>query len=379
MKIMTVFGTRPEAIKLAPVVQRLQQLNIDQVVCSTGQHRQMLDQMLDFFEITPDVDIDIMQQNQTLIDISKRVLDRFTSVLTEHKPTAVVVQGDTSTAFLAGLCAFYQKIPVYHVEAGLRTGNIYDPFPEEMNRMLISQLATLHFAPTKLAVNNLLASGIGREKISLTGNTVIDALLWAKHKVHQPQETRLNIDYTSKKTILLTTHRRENLEVGMDNIFRAVRRLLDAHADLQVIFPIHLNPIIRVKAKKYFASVDGDPDKFSDNDRLIITEPLSYSDMIYVLERVHLVLTDSGGLQEEAPAFGKPVVVLRHTTERPEGVESGTAVLAGTDEDEIYRITNTLLSSSSEYQKMANAISPYGDGRAAEYIVDRMMDDQRSE
>lgn len=378
MKIMTVFGTRPEVIKLAPVVQRLQQQNIDQVICSTGQHRQMLDQMLDFFEITPDIDIDIMQQNQTLMDISKRVLDRFTNVLSEHKPTAVVVQGDTSTAFLAGLCAFYQQIPVYHVEAGLRTGNIYDPFPEEMNRMLISQIATLHFAPTKLAVNNLLAAGIEREKISLTGNTVIDALMWAKRKVHEPQEERLNLNYDSMKTVLLTTHRRENLDVGMDHIFKAVRRLLDAHSDLQIIFPIHLNPVIREKAKKYFANVDGDASSFTDDDRLIITEPLSYSDMIYVLERIHLVMTDSGGLQEEAPAFGKPVVVLRHTTERPEGIDAGTAVLAGTAEADIYRIAHTLLSDSFEYQKMANAVSPYGDGRAAEYIVDRMIDDQRT-
>lgn len=378
MKIMTVFGTRPEVIKLAPVIQRLQQQNIGQVICSTGQHRQMLDQMLDFFEIQPDVDIDIMQQNQTLIDISTRVLDRFTNTLQEHKPTAVIVQGDTSTAFMAGLCAFYQKIPVYHVEAGLRTGNIYDPFPEEMNRMLIGQLASLHFAPTKLAVNNLLASGVKKEKVALTGNTVIDALMWAKNKVHEPIESKLKIDYATQQTILLTTHRRENLETGMDNIFKAVRRLLDHYPDLRIVFPIHLNPVIRDKARKYFSDADGDPGILSNNSRLIITEPLTYSDMIYVLQRVNLVMTDSGGLQEEAPAFGKPVVVLRHTTERPEGVDAGTAVLVGTEEEAIYKVTSTLLSDASEYQKMANAVSPYGDGRAAEYIVDRIMDDQRT-
>ena len=368
MKIMTVFGTRPEAIKLAPVIHELSRQNIDQSVCVTGQHRQMLDQMLNFFDIHPDVDLDLMKSNQSLADIGLGILGGFGEHLKKIRPTGIIVQGDTSTTFFAALSAFYEKIPVYHVEAGLRTDNMYDPFPEEINRRLVTQLATLNFAPTERAVSNLIKSGVKDEQVFLTGNTVVDALLWAEKKVDNPINTALQGINQNSKTILLTTHRRENLDTGMDNIFKSVVRLVENNPDIQIVFPVHLNPLVAQKAKSYF-------DHIGDN-RVILTEPLSYPDLILVMKNAYLVMTDSGGIQEEAPALGKPVVVLRNTTERPEGVEAGTAVLAGTNEKEIYDITNKLINDKVAYEKMANAVNPYGSGNSAEQIVGYIVDDQ---
>jgi len=368
MKIMTVFGTRPEAIKLAPIIHELSNRNIEQVVCVTGQHREMLDQMLGFFDINPDIDLQLMKQNQTLTDIAQGILSGFSKALKDAKPSAVIVQGDTSTTFFAALCAFYEKIPVYHVEAGLRTNNMYDPFPEEINRRLVTQLATMNFAPTQLAVDNLIKSGAKSDTVYMTGNTVVDALLWAEKKIEKPENVALDIDYAKSKVILLTTHRRENLDSAMDNIFKSVLRLMEDNEDVRFIFPVHLNPFILQKAKSYFGSLT--------NNRIILTEPLSYPDLIFIMKNSYLVMTDSGGIQEEAPSLGKPVVVLRNTTERPEGIDAGTAILAGTSENKIYSITNELIKDKAAYEKMANAVNPYGNGNSAEQIIGHIVDDQ---
>lgn len=359
MKVLTVFGTRPEAIKLAPVILELKKHGIDQAVCVTGQHRQMLDQMLDLFDIRPDFDLNIMSERQTLEDITTRALELIQPVIKASEPDLVLVQGDTTTAFVAALAGFYHQIPVGHVEAGLRTSNRYNPFPEEMNRRLTTQLADHHFAPTQLAKQNLLRDGVEGNKITITGNTVIDALqliLARQFPLKAPELSRVDF---SKRVILLTTHRRENLGDGMKGIFRAVQRIAGEYSDVEFIFPVHLNPAVQRHAR----------DLLGNSAAIHLMPPLSYSDLVGVMARSYLVMTDSGGIQEEAPSLGKPVLVLRSNTERPEGVEAGTARLIGTEEESVYAAAKELLDNASAYQEMARATSPYGDGHAAEKIV----------
>ncbi len=362
LKVLTIFGTRPEAIKLAPVIQALEKHHItDQVVCVTGQHREMLDQMLSLFAIKPDHDLRVMTESQSLEQISSRVLLGLEDVLEQTKPDLVLVEGDTTTVLMGALAAFYKKIPVGHIEAGLRTDNKYNPFPEEMNRRLTAQLADLHFAPTQQAKQNLLAEGVKPDKIFVTGNTVIDALLWVLEQKRPFESQALKALKTEgRRVILVTTHRRENLGEGMEAIFSAIKRLAGEFSDLLFVFPVHLNPAIQKHAT----------DTFKDVANVVLTEPLGYSDLAKVMQMSYLVMTDSGGIQEEAPALGKPVLVLRDTTERPEGVEAGTAKLAGTAADKIYEYAKELITDSAAYEKMAKAINPYGDGTAAKQIVE---------
>ena len=364
MRIMTIFGTRPEAIKLAPIVQLLNKEKIDNSVVVTGQHREMLDQVLKVFNIKPDHDLNIMQPNQTLVDITVKVLQETDRIIRKENPDVVIVQGDTTSAFVAGLVAFYHKVRVVHVEAGLRTNNKYNPFPEEINRRLLTHLADLHFAPTERAREYLVCEDIKPEHIFVTGNTVIDALLWvADQDIAFANKELTKIDY-KKDIILLTTHRRENLEGGMDQIFSAVNEITKENPSVEVVFPVHLNPVIKNLADEYLA----------DNKQVHLCDPLSYTDMVKVMKACKLVLTDSGGVQEEAPALGKPVLVLRETTERPEGIEAGTAKLVGLESKDIIKATNELLSDSSSYQKMAKSVNPYGDGRAAQEIVKTLVE-----
>lgn len=361
MQIMTIFGTRPEAIKLAPIIQLLNKKKIKNSVVVTGQHREMLDQVLEVFGIRPDHDLNIMLPNQTLVDITVKVLQETDRIIKKEKPDVVIVQGDTTSAFVAGLVAFYHKIHVVHVEAGLRTSNKYNPFPEEINRRLLTHLADLHFAPTQRAREYLLREDIAPEHIFVTGNTVIDALLWVAGQEIAFTDKRLSkIDFSSRDVVLLTTHRRENLEGGMDQIFSAVNQVTEQNPNVEIVFPVHLNPVIKNLADEYLAQ----------NKQVHLLPPLSYTDMVKAMKACKLVLTDSGGVQEEAPALGKPVLVLRETTERPEGIEAGTAKLIGLDTADIVEATNELLSDSNSYMKMAQAVNPYGDGRAAEKIID---------
>ncbi len=362
IKVMTLFGTRPEAIKMAPLVKALDaDPEIESVVVVTAQHRQMLDQVLELFDITPKHDLNIMKAGQTLSEITSRVLLGVEEVLIYEKPDIVLVHGDTSTTFTGGLAAFYQQIPVGHVEAGLRSGNIYSPYPEEMNRLLTSRLAEIHFAATEGNVENLLSEGIDPQAIVKTGNTVIDALMSVIDKNYTFEDERLNkIDFDAQKVILLTAHRRENLGAPMENIFGAVRRLVEDFDDVALIFPVHMNPAIRQIADKHLA---GHP-------RIHMIEPLEYEAFANLQSRCYLIMTDSGGIQEEAPALGKPVVVLRTETERPEAVEAGTVVIAGVEINAIYEITSHLINDNVMYQKMAEAVNPYGDGRASHRIVE---------
>lgn len=365
MKIMSVFGTRPEAIKLAPVILELQKRNnIEYETCVSGQHRQMLDQMLRLFGIEANYDLKIMTNSQSLEHISSKVLLGMEKILKVSKPDLVLVQGDTTTAMAAALAAFYKQIPVAHIEAGLRTDDIYNPYPEEVNRRLISQIATLHFAPTKFAKTNLLKNGIAKKSIFVTGNTVIDALLWVIGRnlpFLQPQLRKL--DFSNNRVVLVTTHRRENLGTGMDEIFKAIRKLSDEFNDLVFVFPVHLNPAIQKVAKQTLGS----------QKSVLLIEPLEYNDLAKLLSKSYFVMTDSGGLQEEAPALGKPVLVLRATTERPEGVKAGTARLVGTNSNRIYEAAKTLITNEKVYKRMARALNPYGDGSAAKQIVDILL------
>lgn len=359
--VMTIFGTRPEAIKLAPVIRELEARAVPQVVCVTGQHREMLDQMLGLFSIEPDHDLHIMREEQTLTAITGGALLGLEAVLREAAPGYVLVQGDTNTAFAGALAAYYHRIPVGHVEAGLRTDDKYRPFPEEINRRLISQIADLHFAPTHLAASNLMRDGVPHERIHITGNTVVDALLWVTGRELAFEEPALRAaDLDGHRVALVTAHRRENLGEGMEEIFRALRTLVERHPDLLVVLPVHLNPAIRRQVEQ---TLDGAP-------RIVLTPPLGYGDLATLLERCHLVLTDSGGLQEEAPALGKPVLVLRDTTERPEGIEAGTARLVGPRYEAILAAATELLDEPAAYERMAHAVSPYGDGTAARQIAD---------
>jgi UDP-N-acetylglucosamine 2-epimerase (non-hydrolysing) len=360
-KIMAVFGTRPEAIKMAPLLNNLKKdENYDLIITVTAQHREMLDQVMDLFKLEADYDLDIMQQRQTLSGLTARIITKLDNILKKEKPDLLLVHGDTTSTFVGALSSFYQQIKIAHVEAGLRTHNKYSPFPEEINRQLTGVLADLHFAPTKEAKKNLLMENISEEKIFITGNTVIDALLSVVDKNYSfENETLKNIDFDNKKVVLLTAHRRENLGEPMENIFRAVKDLTEEIKDLEVIFPVHLNPVIRELSKKMLSGTKG----------IHLIEPLDYLPFANLMAKSDLVLTDSGGIQEEAPSLAKPVLVLRDTTERPEAVEAGTVIKVGTDYKNIYQESLKLLTDEEEYLKRAAAVNPYGDGKAVKRIV----------
>nr|WP_025640783.1 UDP-N-acetylglucosamine 2-epimerase (non-hydrolyzing) [Schnuerera ultunensis] len=365
MKVMTVFGTRPEGIKMAPIIKVMENASeIDNTICITAQHREMLDQVLNLFQIEPDYDLNIFKPGQSLTEITMKALEGLEKVILEVKPDVLLVQGDTSTVFAGALAAFYQKVKIGHVEAGLRSGNLYSPYPEEANRKLTGILTDFHFAPTETNKDNLLREGYSIEKIFITGNTVIDALQYSVKEDYSFQIPLLdNIDYKDKRIILLTSHRRENLGKPMENIFSAINQIALEYEDIEVVFPIHLNPKVRQIANKIF----------NGNRRVHLIEPLDYEPFTNLMARSYLVVTDSGGLQEEAPSLGKPVLVVREETERPEGIEAGTAKLVGTNYDNILKEIDILLSNQKEYEKMANAVNPYGDGRASERIVDIIL------
>ncbi|CEG29131.1 non-hydrolyzing UDP-N-acetylglucosamine 2-epimerase [Bacillus sp. B-jedd] len=359
IKVMTVFGTRPEAIKMAPLVKELEKYpdQIEPVVAVTAQHRQMLDQVLSIFGITPDYDLNIMKDRQTLTDVTIRSLEGLTKVFQETKPDIVLVHGDTSTTFVASLAAFYNSITVGHIEAGLRTWNKYSPYPEEMNRQLTGVIADLHFSPTTQSKENLLAENKKAETIFVTGNTAIDAL---KTTVKETYSHPVLDSLGDSRLVLMTAHRRENLGKPMENMFSAISRLVEKHKDIQVVYPIHMNPVVREIAGRILG----------ENNRIHLIEPLDVIDFHNFAARAHLILTDSGGVQEEAPSLGVPVLVLRDTTERPEGVRAGTLKLAGTEEETIFRLADELLSDEEAYRKMAKASNPYGDGLASSRIVE---------
>ena len=357
-KVMLVFGTRPEPIKMCPLVNELKtRENIETIVCVTGQHRQMLDQVLEAFHVVPDYDLSIMKDNQTLFDITTNILNRIKAVLEEVKPDVVLVHGDTSTTFVTALACFYLQIPVGHVEAGLRTYNIYSPYPEEFNRQAVSIISQYNFAPTELSKLNLLNEGKKPETIYVTGNTAIDALKTTVREDYSHPELEWAKD---SRLILITAHRRENLGEPMKNMFRAIRRVMDEHSDVKAIYPIHMNPVVRETANAILG----------DDERIHIIEPLDVLDFHNFQSRSYLILTDSGGIQEEAPSLGKPVLVMRDTTERPEGIAAGTLKLVGTDEEVIYKNFKQLLEDPDEYAKMSNASNPYGDGFACKRIAD---------
>lgn len=366
LKVMTVFGTRPEAIKMAPVVLELCKYpeKIIPVVTVTAQHREMLDQVLNLFNIRPDYDLNIMSAGQTLFDITERALAGLNEVFSEVKPDIVLVHGDTTTTFAGALAAYYHQIAVGHVEAGLRTGNKYSPFPEEMNRKLTGAIADLHFAPTETSKKNLLNEGVAEEKIFVTGNTVIDALHQTVDKNFKFSDELLEkIDYENKRVILVTTHRRENLGEPMRHVYKALKKIVEEFSDVEVIFPVHKNPKVREVVNE----------ELGELSQVYLTDPLDYEPFANLMNRSKLILTDSGGVQEEAPSLGKPVLVLRDTTERPEAVEAGTVRLTGTDLEKVYAATKILLTDSAEYAKMSEASNPYGDGLASKRIVQTLL------
>lgn len=362
---MTVFGTRPEGIKMAPIIKEIEKRpQIESVICITAQHREMLDQVLDLFEIQPDYDLNIFQPGQSLTEITTRAIKGLEEVIIKEKPDVLLVQGDTTTVFAGALAAFYQKVKIGHVEAGLRSGNLYSPYPEEANRKLTGVLTNFHFAPTDINRQNLLREGYPEENIFITGNTVIDALKYTVQEDYLFENPALNgLDYKNKRIILLTSHRRENIGKPMENIFTAVNDIVKKYEDVEVVFPMHLNPKVREIAKAIMGG----------NSCIHLIEPLEYEPFTNLMSKCHLVVTDSGGLQEEAPTLGKPVLVVREETERPEGVEAGTAKLVGTSYGVIYENLNLLLDNDQEYDKMAKAVNPYGDGRASERIVDVLL------
>ena len=356
-KVMVVFGTRPEAIKMCPVVGELKRNpNLETVVCVSGQHREMLDQVLHAFGVVPDYDLAIMKDRQTLFDVTTSILEKIREVLEKEKPDVVLVHGDTSTTFVTALACFYLQIPVGHVEAGLRTYNIYSPYPEEFNRQAVGILARYNFAPTEVSRDNLVREGKDPAHIYVTGNTAIDALKTTVRESYSHPELEWA---KGSRLILLTAHRRENLGEPMHRMFRAIRRIVDEYGDLKVIYPIHMNPLVRQAAA----------DVFAGDDRFHIIEPLEVVDFHNFMSRSHLILTDSSGIQEEAPSLGKPVLVMRDTTERPEGIKAGTLRLVGTEEETIYRNFKELLDDEEAYRRMAQASNPYGDGHASERIV----------
>lgn len=358
--VMLVFGTRPEAIKMCPLVKELQKREgIRTIVAVTGQHRQMLDQVLKIFDVKPDYDLAIMKEKQTLFDITASVLDGIRNVINECKPDVVLVHGDTSTSFAAALAAFYLNVPVGHVEAGLRTYDIKSPYPEEFNREAVGIISSYNFAPTDTARDNLLREGKKADSIFVTGNTVIDALKYTYSETYSHPELDWAAD---SKLILITAHRRENLD-HLEGMFRAIKRVLDKHDDIKAIYPVHLNPVVRNAAANVFGG----------DDRIHLIDPLDVSDFHNFIGRSYLILTDSGGIQEEAPGFGIPVLVMRDTTERPEGIKAGTLRLVGTDEENIYINFNELITDREAYMKMSNAVNPYGDGHACERIADILV------
>lgn len=360
MKILVVFGTRPEAIKMAPIIKELERQNAEYKVLVTAQHRQMLDGVLEIFDIKPDFDLNIFKKGQTLTDITVETLRGLEEVFKEYLPDVLLVQGDTTTVFAGALAAFYQKIKIGHVEAGLRSGNLYSPYPEEANRKLTGVMTSYHFAPTEGNRENLLREGFDDKDIYVVGNTVIDALHYAVRDDYKFEDEILNtLDYENKKIVLLTSHRRENIGEPMENIFQAVRDVVRENEDVEVVFPIHLNPKVREIAKRIF---DGE-------DRIHLIEPLEYLPFSNLMKRVSIIMTDSGGVQEEAPSLGKPVIVVREETERMEGVHANTAILAGTKYENIYQSFTRLLHDKEFYNQMAHAVNPYGDGTAAEKIV----------
>ena len=362
IKVMSIFGTRPEAIKMAPLVKELEsRKEIESVVCVTAQHREMLDQVLETFDIKPNYDLDIMKQGQTLSDITSKVLTGLENVIKEVKPDIVLVHGDTTTTFAGALAAFYNQVAIGHVEAGLRTYDKYSPFPEEMNRQMVDCMTDMYFAPTKLSKDNLLKQNIDENKIYITGNTAIDAMSKTVDKNYKHKE--LNWIKDNERMILLTAHRRENLGEPMRNIFRAIKRITDEFEDVKVIYPIHKNPKVREIAKEIFGNTN----------KIKLIEPLEVFDFHNFQNKSYMIMTDSGGIQEEAPSLGKPVLVLRDTTERPEGINAGTLKLVGTDEETIYKEAKKLLTNKEEYDKMSHASNPYGDGTASKKIVDAII------
>lgn len=381
-KIMLVFGTRPEAIKMAPLVKEFEKYPNDfqTIVCVTGQHREMLDQVLNLFEIKPHYDLNIMKQGQDLYDVTARVLVGLRDVLKEAQPDVVLVHGDTTTSTAAALAAFYQQIPVGHVEAGLRTHDIYSPWPEEMNRMITGRIATYHFSPTQLSRQNLLNENVSDKSIIVTGNSVIDALYWVVDKIkndealnHELKEILRNVGYdvnrlnNGRKLVLITGHRRENFGDGFINMCTAIKDLTKNYPDVDFVYPMHLNPNVRKPIHEVFG------EDLSNLGNMFFIEPLEYLSFVYLMEKSTIVLTDSGGIQEEAPGLGKPVLVMRDTTERPEALEAGTVKLVGTNYDKIVTEVSTLLEDESYYKKMSQAVNPYGDGLACSRIVDALL------
>ncbi len=365
VKVMSVFGTRPEAIKMAPLVIELEKNpNIESIVCVTAQHRQMLDQVLEIFNIKPDYDLNIMKERQTLVGITARVLEGLDEVIKEAKPDIVLVHGDTSTSFVGALAAFYNQTMVGHVEAGLRTYDIYSPFPEEMNRCLTGRIAKMHFSPTIKNKNNLLKENVCEDNIFITGNTVIDAM---KTTVREDfvfkTDVINNIDFKSKRVITMTAHRRENLGEPLENICRAVKRLVEKYEDVEFVYPIHMNPAVRETVNKIIGNLD----------RVNIIEPINVDELHNLMARSYMIMTDSGGIQEEAPSLAKPVLVLRKETERPEAVEAGTVKLAGVREEDIFEMACELLDDKIAYDKMAHSANPYGDGNASLRIIDAIL------
>ena len=377
-KIMLVFGTRPEAIKMAPLVKEFQKYpeQFQTIVCVTGQHREMLDQVLHIFEITPDYDLNIMKQGQDLYDVTVRVLTGMRDILKETNPDIVFVHGDTTTSTAAALAAFYQQIPVGHVEAGLRTHNVYSPWPEEMNRQITGRIATYHFSPTPLSRQNLLDEGVCDEKITITGNTVIDALYMVVERIKNDKTLDFGLNCSlikagydvdrlneGRKLVLITGHRRENFGEGFINICKAIKALVEKYPDVDFVYPMHLNPNVRKPIREVFG------EDLSDLKNMFLIEPLEYLSFVYLMEKSTIVLTDSGGIQEEAPGLGKPVLVMRNTTERPEALEAGTVKLVGTNSEKIIEETSRLLDDLENYKMMSKAINPYGDGKACERII----------
>ncbi|PAB58327.1 UDP-N-acetylglucosamine 2-epimerase (non-hydrolyzing) [Anaeromicrobium sediminis] len=366
MKVMSIFGTRPEAIKMAPVVKELEKSDeIESIVCVTAQHREMLDQVLDLFNIVPDYDLNIMKSGQTLSEITSRALNGLEEVIKKAKPDMILVHGDTTTTFIGSLAAFYNKVKVGHVEAGLRSGNKYSPYPEEMNRSLVGRIADIHFAPTKGNEENLLKERIDEKDICITGNTVIDALLTVvKNDYTFSVDILNNIDYENKKVILLTSHRRENLGQPMENIFSSVRQIVEEKEEVEVVFPVHLNPKVREIANRILG----------EHNRIHLIEPLEYEPFANLINKCSIILTDSGGIQEEAPSLGKPVLVLRTETERPEAVEAGTVKIVGVEKESIYNMTKALIENKELYDTMAKAVNPYGDGDASKRIEEAIRE-----
>ncbi|MDE6048259.1 MAG: UDP-N-acetylglucosamine 2-epimerase (non-hydrolyzing) [Paramuribaculum sp.] len=376
--VLLVFGTRPEAIKMAPLVKEFQKYpdKFKTIVCVTGQHRQMLDQVLEIFDIKPDYDLNIMKQGQDLYDVTARVLTGMRDVLKESRPDVVLVHGDTTTSTAAALAAFYQQIPVGHVEAGLRTHNIYSPWPEEMNRQITGRIATYNFAPTPLSRDNLLAEGVNEKKITVTGNTVIDALYWVVNRINSSTELKnsladelKNAGYdtarlaTGKRMVLITGHRRENFGEGFISMCKAIKTLTEKYPDVDFVYPMHLNPNVRKPIHEVFG------EDLSNLGNMFFIEPLEYLSFVYLMEKSTIVLTDSGGIQEEAPGLGKPVLVMRDTTERPEALSAGTVKLVGTDYNRIISEVSRLLDDTAYYESMSKAVNPYGDGLACQRIV----------